>query len=352
MLAIKLVPRSNIPKPLRGIERRRHDRHIAAAATDVARQKFAQRLLAGIGHLAQIPVERHQNAGRAEPALQRVVAAEGFLQYGEASRLRRKTLDGPDARAIGLNGQRETRARRRAVDLNRAGAANTVLATDMRAGEAERVTQEVGEQHARLGLAFDGAAVDLEAHRVARIGAQTRHACASSIAARPSLRTSPRRYSAVACKSSRASNSEANAASASSLTCSNSRTIGRSPTPPMASRTLLSVATAAQATMAKSPWRRANSRNANPSPRRRQGNDTASISSSSLRAVDISPMKNSSAFTLRRPALDDKTTSPPSAASTSGSSALGSASATEPHTVPLARVCQCPTQGSAALSSG
>ena len=54
--------------------------------------------------------------------------------------------------------------------------------------------------------------------------------------------------------------------SASSLASSKSRTTGRSATPPTASRTLFSVATAAQATMAKSPWRRANSRNAKPSP--------------------------------------------------------------------------------------
>ena len=34
------------------------------------------------------------------------------------------------------------------------------VAADMRAGEAELLAQEVDEQHARLGQAFDGAAVD------------------------------------------------------------------------------------------------------------------------------------------------------------------------------------------------
>ena len=87
-------------------------------------------------------------------------------------------------------------------------------------------------------------------------------------------------------------------------------------------------------------------------PARRQGNDTASISSSSLRAVDIRPVKKSSAATRRCPVLDERMMSPPSARRHSGSSALGSASATEPHTVPRARVCACPTQGSACASSG
>ena len=116
--------------------------------------------------------------------------------------------------------------------------------------------------------------------------------------------------------------------------------------------TPFSVATAAQATMAKSPCRRANSRKAKPSPARAQGNDTASINSSSLRAVDISPVKKSSAATLRRPAFDERITSPPSARRHSGSSALGSANAIDPHTVPRARVCAWPTHGSACASKG
>ena len=47
-----------------------------------------------------------------------------------------------------------------------------------------------------------------------------------------------------------------------------------------------------------------------------------------------------------------KSTSPPSATSASGISALGSACASEPQMVPRLRVCMCPTQGSASATSG
>ena len=51
----------------------------------------------GSGMLAQIPVERHQDAGGAEAALQRVMAAERLLQHREPAGLRREPLDGADA---------------------------------------------------------------------------------------------------------------------------------------------------------------------------------------------------------------------------------------------------------------
>jgi hypothetical protein len=40
----------------------------------------------------------------------------------------------------------------------------------MRASHAEFVAQEVGEQHTRLGVGLDRAAIEFEAQAVARIG--------------------------------------------------------------------------------------------------------------------------------------------------------------------------------------
>ena len=68
--------------------------------------------------------------------------------------------------------------------------------------------------------------------------------------------------------------------------------------------------------MAKSPWRRATSRNAQRLPS--AGNDTASISSSSERVVAIIPAKKSCASTRRRRLALRRCTSPPSARSTTG----------------------------------
>ena len=83
------------------------------------------------------------------------MAAEGLLQHRQPARLRRQAFDGAQSAAIGLHRERQAGARRHAVDLDRAGAADAVLAADMGAGRAEHVAQEVGQQHARLGVALD-----------------------------------------------------------------------------------------------------------------------------------------------------------------------------------------------------
>ena len=79
-------------------------------------------------------IERHQDAGGAEAALQRVMAPERLLQHRQAARRRREAFDGADVRAVRLHRERQAGARRHAVDLDRAGAADAVLAADMGAG--------------------------------------------------------------------------------------------------------------------------------------------------------------------------------------------------------------------------
>ena len=81
-----------------------------------------------------------------------MVAAEGFLQHRKSARFRRQRLDGADLCAVGLHRERQAGARRHAVDLDGAGAADAVLAADMGAGHRQLMAQEIGEQHARLGL--------------------------------------------------------------------------------------------------------------------------------------------------------------------------------------------------------
>src|SRR5262249_20795617 len=120
--------------------------------------------------ILEVSVERHQDAGRAEAALQGVVAAEGGLQDREPTRLRSEVLDGAKTCAFDLNGEGEARARRAAIDLDGAGATHAVLATDVCTGETHRVTQEVGQQHARLCLAAGGPAAEREANAMPAIG--------------------------------------------------------------------------------------------------------------------------------------------------------------------------------------
>src|SRR5258707_2289883 len=96
-LARKLVPRSSmqasLAQPLRGVERRRNDRHIAGAAAQVTAEKLPHVAFSRIGTRAQIPVERHQNSGGAKAALQRVMAPERLLQHGQPARAKLQSLD-------------------------------------------------------------------------------------------------------------------------------------------------------------------------------------------------------------------------------------------------------------------
>ena len=76
--------------------------------------------------------------------------------------------------------------------------------------------------------------------------------------------------------------------------------------------------------------------------------DTANINN----AVISIPWKKSSAGSVRRPRRLRSTTSPCNASRASGSSALGSAWAIEPHTVPRLRIWKCEMCGKAWASSG
>src|SRR4051794_20329811 len=87
-------------------------------------------------------VRRHQDPGRAEAALERVVALESVLQRRE-HRLTGKRLDRFDARSVGLDREDAAGAHRYAVESQRARTADPVLAADVGTREPEAVADEV-----------------------------------------------------------------------------------------------------------------------------------------------------------------------------------------------------------------
>src|SRR3984893_16679934 len=99
MLRLFLPP---LAQALRRVERRRHDRHVAGAAAQMPGEERADVGFTRVRVVAQIIVERHQDAGRAEAALQGVMPAEGLLQQRASPRLWRKTFDGAQGRALRL----------------------------------------------------------------------------------------------------------------------------------------------------------------------------------------------------------------------------------------------------------
>ena len=117
--------------------------------------------------IAQEAIERHQDAGRAKAALKRVVALERRLQDAETAGRWRQALHGPNLATVDLNGEREASACRFPINVDGAGAAHAVLATDMGAGRADLMAQKIGQQQPGLGLTRARLAVQREANGVA-----------------------------------------------------------------------------------------------------------------------------------------------------------------------------------------
>src|SRR5204863_9758251 len=99
--------------------------------------------------------------GRAVAALQGVRLGEGLAQAGHGGVVV-EALDGADMRAVAGHRIGDAGAGDLAVDLHRAGAADAVLAAEVRAGEQELLAQEIGQVRARGHVDLDDLAVDGE----------------------------------------------------------------------------------------------------------------------------------------------------------------------------------------------
>ena len=103
----------------------------------------------------------HDHPGRTEAALQAGVPGERGLQRIEGL-APAHSLDGGDLRAGRLDREEEARADRQAVEPDRAGSADPVLAADMGARETEVVAEHVRQEPARLDATGEALAVDRE----------------------------------------------------------------------------------------------------------------------------------------------------------------------------------------------
>jgi hypothetical protein len=146
-----------------------------------------------VGLVREERIERHQNARRAEPALQGVMPPEGGLQDAEASIPVGQAFYRPYLASLDLKGKSEAGARRLTVDVHGAGAADAMLTADMGPGCADLVADEVGQQHPRLAEAVYRFAVEQEVKTVVLFGAHARHPVTSMISSRPIIRTRSRR---------------------------------------------------------------------------------------------------------------------------------------------------------------
>jgi hypothetical protein len=124
--------------------------------------------------LREQPDHRHQEARRAEAALQAVALVKRLLHRVQWSAGGGKSLDSRNLVSLGLDRQHQARPHRRAVKQDGAASAHPVLAPDVGPGEAEIVAKVIREQPAWIGWRRMGDAVHLHAAKAFSVIARTR----------------------------------------------------------------------------------------------------------------------------------------------------------------------------------
>src|SRR5205085_9911832 len=112
-----------------------HDAHVAGAAAEVARELLADARFVGVGKTQDDVARGDQHSRRAVAALQRVLGGERGAQLRH-HRILGEALDRAHLGAFAGEREGDARSCRRAVDLERAGAAHAVLAAEVGAGES------------------------------------------------------------------------------------------------------------------------------------------------------------------------------------------------------------------------
>ena len=134
---------------------------VAGAAADRARDRGADLILARVGVLVQQRARGHQHPRRAEAAMERVQLVEPLLDRVEPAVVLER-FDGADLVALAHRGERRARLHRLAVHQHHAGAAVRGVAAPVGAGQPGRIADVVDEQLARLDVARDRLAVDVD----------------------------------------------------------------------------------------------------------------------------------------------------------------------------------------------
>src|SRR5262245_7024638 len=155
----------------------------------------------------------HEEAWRAEPALDGAVADEGVLQRRQAA-LGGEPLHRLDGGTAGAGGEGEARAREPTVDEDRAGAARPLAAALLGPEQVEPVAQHFQERPVRGHFHAHGAAVHREGQRDAFHHARPDSAARPVSTRRVHTRSMSRRYPALPCRSSTGSTSAAAASAA------------------------------------------------------------------------------------------------------------------------------------------
>jgi hypothetical protein len=134
---------------------------VAGTPTEIGRQYVEQILVGDIGFALQHARCEHQKPRRAEAALHPVVRDERALQRRQIGS-RGEAFDRADRKVLRLHREHQASANGFTIDENRAGAADAVLATHKRAGQAAIVADHVEQRAPGLDAQPIFASVDFE----------------------------------------------------------------------------------------------------------------------------------------------------------------------------------------------
>src|SRR6266566_3276796 len=142
----------------RGVQHSGHDLVVARAPAEIAGQPVAHLGFARVGVPVEQGLRRHQEAGRADPALERRAREERLLQRVEMLS-GGQALDGLDGPSAHLAPQHQAGADEPPVQHHAAGAAVTGGAAFLAAGQVHGVAQHVEQRLLRLAEEFHRIAV-------------------------------------------------------------------------------------------------------------------------------------------------------------------------------------------------
>src|SRR5262249_17164937 len=107
--------------------------------------------------------DHREEPGRAEPALQAVTVSERLLHWRQRAVRLGQALNGRDVRPVSGDREQQAGPDSYAVHQDRAGTAYAVLATHVRARQAQVVPQAIRQQPARGHLDVVADAIDVQA---------------------------------------------------------------------------------------------------------------------------------------------------------------------------------------------
>src|SRR5262245_51377334 len=135
---------------------------IGATAAQIAGHVFADLGIGACMTFLDAGDCRHDLARRAVAALEGILSGKGGLHRVQLGTLRRQTFDSRDRTSLNLCSEREAGENALAADMDRTGSALPLVATLLRAGEAQILAQGIEQRDSRLNRQLTRLSIDFK----------------------------------------------------------------------------------------------------------------------------------------------------------------------------------------------